>query len=1610
MKKTVAKKVLASALATMLLLPLTALCLSVKPQAAGETWVKEGEDQYPSHKIYGAYWHDAVKTETDKSKSWGKTRVVQDRTLPPRAFFIPTSDATQALNTPLKKWRELNQWQSLSGTEWKFKLVKKPDEVITNFHEAAFDASAWGTMPVPANWQFYDNGIGDEPMYSNWYYPWGQKSWTLFGKPNIPGETVNYSFAYLMTAPKNYNPVGHYIRDFEVPATRSGQQVILNFQGVQSAFYVYVNGKYVGYSEDSFTQHEFDITNFVKYGAANRLAVLVYRWSDGSLLENQDMVNYSGITRDVGLIYRDASAYLQDFSNRVTLSNNYTQATLETALKLPAGAQARVKLYDQGSLIATSAWVQNEGKAQITVDSAKLWSTENPYLYKQIIEVAAADGTVKEYVPYEIGLREVGKMEVDNGKHTYAINGHRIVFKGVNRHELDSNRGHVVAPETLETDLKLMRQHNVNAIRTCHYPNQVDLYILCNEYGLMICDEANLETHAAGGTNGIPMAVETFRYPALHRGMNMYERDKNFSCVVTWSTGNECIFWLPPAVDDNYSFRLMYKYIKERDNQRPIVLERDPREGITDIRSRMYWAASEHDNFNFMEPIESNDKKILDAEDKRPYFQVEYAHSMGNSLGYYKEYWDLWRQYKHAMGGFIWDWVDQSPLWPIPSGQAVRGMSFTADGKKLPAGGTHYYAYGGDWAMDKNNNFNNFMDNGLISPDRIPHDSHQQLKYVQQDILFSNLDLANLKVDIKNEFAFTNLDNYDFEAEITKNGKSVGVKRFAVNVAPETTSTVTLPDLSDLLPADVTKAVDAQYHLTLNARLRNDVSIWGKAGDSIAFEQFALNKVDKTSYKVPVETGWKNTVQEDNDNVVVYSPRFKFVFNKKLGQWTSYQVDGEEYFAQSTDPGFVAYQTTDKRLMTPGMYANFWRAPVDNDRENGWLDRVKHWREANWWKNSVKVTIDKPREDVTTIDVINYYTNRSEVHEIYQIYSDGHVRYYQELDPTRGSEIPSVGAVFELKGKFKQLQYYGRGPATTFVDRWEGYPVGIYKENVDVEQLGNYVKPQENANHVNVYWAKIQDEQGRGLFFKSTQNNEQLEVMASPYNQYDVTDHMHPYELTTTDRTFMRVAFKNQGVGGENSWGARPLPYAEIKPEKQMHEFDIFPITPSAAGNSVSSRAAEPKPAYPQHDDDALYRTVREESNFIKSVAIKRNGTAEAEAYPEFSEAVYEYLIPYVDGQDPATANVVIEMVHPEAFAVKTYHDPEHPETVIAEIRRVKEADGEPLVTYKFTFEAANVTTTTETTTVETTAHETTVATTTAAETTASESVAPGTDNNETTATTTLSETSATTSAAATQPAITTTATPTTTQAEVTTTTSARPTQTSATTKPTTAPTVTTTSTSVPDAGEPVPSKTPKPGFNPDEDPSYMKVVKDVILTGEDNGKMSLVENKTFDINKFEYQDLDGKNVEIVLYDSEHYSVEYTDSKAEDGKLLKRIAKIYALTEEGKIEWQTYTFNFKAASSASSVATETIPTTTGGTATGGSSPDSGSKFTQVSESKPQVVTILIPDRLQSDMTIKVGNANIKPIVKTGEVAHVMGGTALLFLTLLVATVSRRRRR
>lgn len=1405
-------RLLALSTAVSLLTLTTVSGLGFHAVEAAETPVNTqiGADQLPSPEAEGAFWYNGVINVADHANyqvkdltHYQKSRVVMDRTLAPRAFFIPTLTAEDALAHTLD-WRGSSGWQSLNG-DWDFKLVAKPAEVIPEFIQPDFQPAAdagWRKLAVPGSWPLQDNGIGDEPAYANHTYPWAQRG---NGQPNIEGGSVNYGNAGNATVPTSYNPVAHYRTHFVVPAAQQGKRAILDFHGVESGFYVYVNGRYVGYSEDSFTLHEFDVTDYLNPSGENTLAVLVYRWSDGNLFENQDFIDLAGIFRDVGLIYRSPQASLEDYHLDLTVEAD--QATVQIAAQRSGRSIGALTatLYDpQGQVVSTQTLAADQNEMTLQVQNPQKWSVDQPTLYKLLLEQKNAAGEITEVTAQDLGLREVKQFALEGGKHTYALNGVPIRFKGVNRHELDAERGRAIRLETIHRDLQLMKQNNVNAIRTSHYPNGVDLYLLANHYGIMILDEANLETHAAGAS--IPGTVEEFRFPALHRAMNMYERDKNFTSVVAWSNGNEAVYSWPTKRDHNYSIQLMHDYIKARDPKRPQVFERDNAESIADVRSTMYNGVS-------------GDVGWLASADPRPYLQVEYAHSMGNSLGYYKEYWDTWRQYPNSMGGFIWDWVDQSPLWPIPSGehltlkpqipqtaqwqqsgeltdQGLKGRLIARDaaladfhgsdqqftlfaevtlnqlvqhnslinhgdqqylfkattegtlefatfsngwhavktqdkltvnqrhqvgvsydkgqvaiyidgqkvkteqlpneispqaqnlgigadaqlgrplhgvlhrvaiyqravdlsqvtpaqsdeglvvyqafegegvhreqplytGRKYGSDGNLYYAYGGDWAKDKINNDNNFLDNGLISAHREPHGQVPQMKHVQQDILFKAYDPATGQLTLENEFDRLNLAAFDLSYQVLKDGQPLGEpKPFAAQIPPRSEGTAELPSAETLL-GKAPQEETSQLTLQVQAQLKAD-TLWAQKGYTVAWQQFPLNEANRQTYlKKLNELTAHNQVTETDEAVTIHHDGLEVKINKQTGRLVSYTVNGEAYL---DDQSY--------------MEAHFWRPPVDNDRQNGFLNRVAPWRKSTENRPEVQVSVEETNPQLTKVSVHSRLANGSTLDEEIWVYSDGHLHYFQDLQAAQTNEIPAIGTLWTLPQRYNQLTYFGRGPKPSYRDRWEGYPLGVYQEKIDETNLGEYVKPQENGNHMEIFWAKLTDAQDHGLIVKSA--SIPLQVQAQIYDPYDITDRGHPYELTATDRIFWRVNSHVAGVGGQNSWGAQPEAYAKIPSGKRYrYDYEIEPVKP------------ELRP-------EKFYRTVYREAGLIQAVRLDGKPLA------GFNESQKTY-------SDLAGSDLKLYLFDPTHQVQYTLEG----QTLTAVIQN---AQGETLDTYTFTF------------------------------------------------------------------------------------------------------------------------------------------------------------------------------------------------------------------------------------------------------------------------------------------------------------------------------------
>lgn len=982
--------------------------------------------------------------------------------------------------------REVSKfYQNLNGT-WKFNFAENADGRPQDFYKNDYDSSNWADIAVPSHWQL--QGF-DFPQYTNIIYPW------------VGHEDLKPPFA-----PVKYNPVGSYVRSFSIPEGWNGQPVYISFQGVESAFYVWVNGDLVGFSQDSFTPADFDITPYLIEGE-NKLAVEVYRWSDASWLEDQDFWRLSGIFRDVYL-YSTPTAHIADFKVDTHLDGACQDAVLQIKaiitnydLKSQGVHHVEAMLYDGeqraiwGEALRVGIQATGTVKQQVElsahiVQPAK-WSAESPYLYTLVLRLWDEEGTLLETESCKVGFR---KFEIEDG--LMKINGEVITFKGVNRHEFDRDRGRSVDAESMLADILLMKRYNINAVRTSHYPNNPLWYELCDQYGLYVIDETNLETHGSwsypqfelGET--VPGSRPEWTGAVLDRANSMMQRDKNHPSIVIWSLGNESFG------GDN--FFKMHDFLREADPSRVVHYEgvfwwRES-ERASDMESQMY---------SKIEKIEEYAKN----NPKKPFILCEYSHAMGNSCGNLFKYWELFDQYPVLQGGFIWDWIDQSIRTTTPDGIS-------------------YHAYGGDFGDTPNDG--NFCGNGLIFADRSVSPKLDEVKKCYQNVKFAAVDVSKGQIKVTNQFLFTNLNEFDWTWTIARNGETVATREAndSFSVAPGETTIVELglDPVENVFPKD-------EFVLTLSLVLKAD-TLWAAKGHEIAWEQFILPAVNKASstrnWEAEKETAAAVSTQAavqvvtTADSITLQGEQFTLTFDAATGDITSYQFKGTELFQQGPVP-------------------NFWRAYTDNDRGNQHHIRCAPWQEAGRGRKLISlnaVALDAGRVEVRVqFDLATQPA--SEVELVYTVATSGEVEVAMQLTPgDKLPEIPEVGVMFELDASFGNLSWYGRGPHENHWDRNVGAKLGLHSGTVE-EQFVPYLRPQECGNKTDVRSATLTNSEGRGLRITGLPT---VELNALPYSPSELEAHDHPYKLPASDKVVLRVNYKQMGVGGDDSWGARTHP------------------------------------------------------------------------------------------------------------------------------------------------------------------------------------------------------------------------------------------------------------------------------------------------------------------------------------------------------------------------------------------------------------------------------------------------------------------------------------
>lgn len=999
---------------------------------------------------------------------WNNNPEIFERNrLDAHASMISYNSLSQALE--LHKEASCN-FKTLNG-EWKFAFAETPDQRIVDFYKTDYDSSAWSTIPVPSHWQFQGY---DYPQYTNVRYPWSVSEPDL--KPPF--------------APTKYNPVGSYLRTFTVPESWNGQPVKLSFQGVESAFYVWVNGERVGYCEDTFTPSEFDITPYLIEGD-NLLAVEVYRWCDSSWLEDQDFWRLSGIFREVYL-YSSAPVHIADFFVHTDLDADFVHADLNVEVKLEnyfneqAPYTLQMQLYNHENqpiwetpISTVTAFNQEDIqhiKLSALVDRPEKWSAETPYLYTLVLFVNDETGATKEYVSCKVGFRT---FEIKDG--LMRINGKRIVLKGVNRHEFSCDTGRALSKEDMIQDIKLMKTHNINAVRTSHYPNQSVWYELCDEYGLYVIDETNLETHGTWqyGQQGInegniPGSKPEWRANVIDRCNSMMQRDKNHPSVIIWSLGNESYG------GDN--FIAMHDYLRAADPSRPVhyegIFHCRESEAASDIESTMYAKPHEVEKYVLNQP-------------KKPYIICEFSHAMGNSCGGLHLYTDMFHKekYESFQGAFIWDWVDQ----------AIRT---TTDE------GIEYLAYGGDFGETPHDG--NFSGNGLLFADRTVTPKLVEVKKCYQSIKVTALNPREGRFQIHNSFLFSDIGQYALNWEVRVNGVISQVGNLQVSAAPGTSVECSIPYVLELL-GDGQEAV-----LHLSFVQRSETS-WSEANHEIAWEQFILSP--RIVNNAPQITNEQLSVLEIDNSLTVQGTSFSLSFDTATGNLSSFISSGKE------------------RLLEP-VRTNFWRAAIDNDLGNGLPERCAVWKQASTEQQLVRFTHRNEGSRYLVATTFLLPTNPASTLTVqYEIRPDGSLEIMNELNPGSDKlpEIPEFGMMFVLDGSLDTLSWYGRGPHENYWDRQTGAPLGRYTGKVK-DQFTPYLKPQECGNKTDVRFASITEgSDGLGLHIDSAIP---FELNALPWTPEELEANDHMYKLPVSNKSVLRINHKQMGVGGDDSWGA----------------------------------------------------------------------------------------------------------------------------------------------------------------------------------------------------------------------------------------------------------------------------------------------------------------------------------------------------------------------------------------------------------------------------------------------------------------------------------------
>ena len=1007
------------------------------------------------------------------TNEWEDISVIERGKEAPHVVFVAYDDTKAA------RANEMSQspyFLSLNG-QWKFQFVEKPADRIKDFHRANLDDSGWNDIPVPSNWEIEGFGI---PIYTNVVYPF----------PANPPFVNNED-----------NPVGTYRTRFIVPEGWNDRQVVLHFGSISGYARVFVNGQEAGMTKVAKSPSEFDITSLLKTGE-NLLAVQVFRWHDGSYLEDQDFWRLSGIEQDVYL-YSLPKLTIWDFFLKAGLDEQYQNGVLEAEVDLRAfsgssdqsgAVVVEVFSNDSDSPVFRQEKAFSSADEKLTyegvIENVAKWTAETPNLYDCVLTLTNEAGDVLMTTGSKIGFRTV---EIKDAQ--LMVNGVPILVKGVNLHIHHDELGHVPSRETMLQDIRLMKQHNINAVRTSHYPQSPEWYRLCDQYGLYLVDEANIETHGMGAENQGPF--DKTRHPAylpewapahMDRIKRAVERDKNHPSVIIWSMGNEC--------GNGQVFFDAYDWIKERDNTRVVQFEQSAEAANTDIVCPMY------PSLKWM-------KEYAEAEKERPYIMCEYSHAMGNSNGNFQEYWDIIMSSKHMQGGFIWDWVDQ-------------GL------KTEDEDGNVFWAYGGDLGGAHLHHDENFCANGLVASDRTPHPGLMEVKKVHQNVLFKMKDAAQGIVSIQNLFDFTDLSPYRFRWELLKNGALVKGENFEMNAAPHQT-------IDKKLNLPVISSKDGEeYILNIFAYTKNAGEFLDE-GHEIAREQFVLS--EGYFAKVPKVSG-SIQIAEEGELIRFQSGDVSGTFDRNTGKLTSYEKKGVAVIDQFPEP-------------------YFWRAPIDNDFGNRMPKKLGVWREAHKALKLKNVEVGSAHVGGLPIKVEYEIAEVDAAYTLeYVIQNDGSIRVTAAIDIKQDTvpELPRFGMRMMLPAEYDNREYYGRGPWENYSDRKTAAFIGVYQDNVK-EQVMPYIRPQEFGYRTDVRWVKLTNESGAGLMVQGLQplGMSALNVLTEDLDPGLTKNQQHPTDIKARDLVCLHIDLGQRGLGGDNSWGA--LPHAPYRMTDKQYSY-----------------------------------------------------------------------------------------------------------------------------------------------------------------------------------------------------------------------------------------------------------------------------------------------------------------------------------------------------------------------------------------------------------------------------------------------------------------------